>query len=422
MKKTIYLSTLFYFIVFLQNSNAYIDPGGIGAIFNILIAGLVASLIYVRSSIYSFFKNVKNLRQDIINFYKFSRNEKQIVFYCENFQYLKYFGNIIEKLSQSNLNIHLLIDKHHRELNKYNELNVYFIQSSFLKNLSLSLLKCDILILTTPDIGNSYVKKSKLCKHFFYIFHSVVSSQMVYNKFAFKNFDTVCCNGEYQIDELLEEEKKYNLRKKNLLRSGYPFFDLLKNNENKEFVEGKILVAPSWNPDIPLLYEKYYSKILNDLQKNNFEIIFRPHPEYSKRYSKNYYEFKNKFISNINIKFDTNETLQELLKSCETLITDWSGIAYEFAYLNNRGVIFNNVPLKNLNKSIISSEKIFEFKNREKIGVINDTSEDILETFKKLRKLNQDDINNFFNSNFFNLGNSSEFISESIKITLKNIR
>mgnify|MGYP001164144903 CR=1 FL=1 len=98
MKKFILLPT-FLFATMTQNASAYIDPGGIGAMFNLIIAGLVAGLFYIRSSIYSFFFNLKEFKNDIKNFYKFYKKTKSVVIYCENYQYLKYYGKILEELS-----------------------------------------------------------------------------------------------------------------------------------------------------------------------------------------------------------------------------------------------------------------------------------------------------------------------------------
>ena len=72
--KIIFIITVTFFIP--NFAFAYIDPGGIGAIFNLIIASLVAGLFYVRSSIYSFFNILKGLKRDIANFYKFFKKKK----------------------------------------------------------------------------------------------------------------------------------------------------------------------------------------------------------------------------------------------------------------------------------------------------------------------------------------------------------
>ena len=80
MKKTIYLSTLFYFIFLIQNSYAYIDPGGIGAIINVIIAGIAAGVFYIRSTIYQFILSFKNILDDLLVFIKFLKKKNQLFF------------------------------------------------------------------------------------------------------------------------------------------------------------------------------------------------------------------------------------------------------------------------------------------------------------------------------------------------------
>ena len=53
---------------------AYIDPGGLGAIFNLLIAGIVTSLFYLKSNIIIIFQNIKNFIKDLKNFVFFFKN------------------------------------------------------------------------------------------------------------------------------------------------------------------------------------------------------------------------------------------------------------------------------------------------------------------------------------------------------------
>ena len=102
--------------------------------------------------------------------------------------------------------------------------------------------------------------------------------------------------------------------------------------------------------------------------KENFSIIFRPHPEYTKRFSKNYNSFKNRYLSNDKISFDQNFSLYKSFDISEILITDWSGIAYGFSYFVKK-VIFNDIPLKKLNDNLISAENIFEYKFRRLLAL-----------------------------------------------------
>ena len=56
----------------------------------------------------------------------------------------------------------------------------------------------------------------------------------------------VCFVRLYHKNEVLEREKKNPIYKKNLLESGYPNFDNLKNYFANESTKGQILIAPTW--------------------------------------------------------------------------------------------------------------------------------------------------------------------------------
>ena len=56
--KLIFFITITFFIPNL--AFAYIDPGGLGAIFNLLIAGIVTSLFYLKSHLQENFLLTKN--------------------------------------------------------------------------------------------------------------------------------------------------------------------------------------------------------------------------------------------------------------------------------------------------------------------------------------------------------------------------
>ena len=94
----------------MNNAYAYIDPGGIGAIFNILLAGIATSIFYLRSYVYKILINIKTFFKYMKNFLKANRYKK-IVIYIKNLQYKKYFGNMIDYFEKSNLEVTLITDK-----------------------------------------------------------------------------------------------------------------------------------------------------------------------------------------------------------------------------------------------------------------------------------------------------------------------
>ena len=77
------------------------------------------------------------------------------------------------------------------------------------------------------------------------------------------------------------------------------------------------------------------------IEKFNFNVIFRPHP--SNRDDSNILNIKNKFIKNkksfSNLIFAENY-LKNYRKSFFCMITDISGTAYTYAFLNECPVLF----------------------------------------------------------------------------------
>ena len=415
----------FIFIFNITNAYAYIDPGGIGAIVNLIIAAIATSLFYLRIQLVNFSRNFLVFFKDLKNFVLFTIKKKEVVFYLETYQNFKYFGNIVENLLNSNFELTILSDKKIKQIKSNKNIKYFYIETEFFKHLCLNFIRCNITVLTTPDVGNSQVVKSKFCKHYFYLFHSVVSTLMVYKKNAFTNYDTVCCNGNYQLEELLKQEDKYNLPKKNLIKGGYPLFDILINKRENRLNYNKVLIAPSWNPEYPDLYNIYYSNIITILLEKNFQIIFKPHYEYFKRYQKNYKDFKKKYISLSNIQFLEKDELLDTFSDIGSLITDWSGVAYEYYYSTGGFVFFNDIPYKKLNTEAINIENIFEYYTREQIGyVLPKNNDELKNIFVNLssKKLNRIEVKDFFKNNFYNLGNSSKFISNAIKTINENLK
>ena len=111
----------------------------------------------------------------------------------------------------------------------------------------------------------------------------------IYEKDALRHYDTICCNGEYHLNEIIKLEKLYGFQKKKLLKSGYPYFDLMeqKKRENKIPTDKKlILIAPSWNENNQSMLELYCDTIIEKLISHNYKVILRPHPNTSKDHIK----------------------------------------------------------------------------------------------------------------------------------------
>jgi YidC/Oxa1 family membrane protein insertase len=277
--------------------------------------------------------------------------------------------------------------------------------------------------MTLTDLNNHELKKSKLCERYIYIFHAPQSTHKIYTESAFDNYDVIFCNGKYQVDEIRFREKKNFLKKKILVKTGYLYFDYLKKNLSslKKIKKKTILFAPTWTKQNILL--KHYAKnIISDLLRNNFKVIFRPHPEHIIREKESIKEIKFNFNYSENFKLDENSENLNSIEDSEAMITDYSGIFSEFLFSTYKAIFFtsceqkinnknfNNISLQPFEEAAISKFSI-KF-NPNNIKYIINNYETLIKNFRNKKKM----IKKFKKENFYNLGKVSKEMIKFFKI------
>ena len=202
-------------------------------------------------------------------------------------------------------------------------------------------------------------------------------------------------------------------------RSSYRQNSLLSENNKK-----KILIAPSWGKQN--LLETVGLELVKILLNTGYHVTVRPHPMTIKKSSKLIQKIREKFVDNPDFILETDTSSFDQLFSTYALITDWSGIGYEYAFVCERPVIYLDVPKKARNKDY---EKIkivpLEISIRNKIGEI--ISIDCLENIPgKIESLYgqidefQNKIKEIRDNTIFNIGKSGQVASnEIIKIISK---
>jgi len=208
-----------------------------------------------------------------------------------------------------------------------------------------------------------------------------------------------------------------NLKKKKILKTGYLYFDYLRNNITKNFDNNTVLLAPSWSKHYKNFINEKFNKIIDFLLDKNFNVIFRPHPEHYKRSFK-YLEFlKDKYCSK-NFKLDYDASTINSFNKSSILITDFSGIALEFSLICNRTSIYisdNNSKHGNSDE-INYLEVDFKKKFSQTLSL-----ENFFLYFDNIHKntiLNKDQLDNFANSYFYNYENSISKITARELISL----
>lgn len=232
----------------------------------------------------------------------------------------------------------------------------FYIGSGTVRTFCFQFLKCRLLLLTLPDLELYFLKRSRIYPvHYVYCFHSINSTHTVYRSRAFAFFDTIFCVGPHHIKELRREEELNLAKRRNLVEHGSVKLDSLKNsysqiNLNKSPISKKIiLLAPSWG-DSSFAEDYYLIRLILKLILNKNQLCFlRLHPMTQRRCKKAISELRKEFHQEIKdeylvIEEDLNNN--NSLQTADILVSDWSGIATEFAFGFERPVIFINTRQK----------------------------------------------------------------------------
>ena len=285
-------------------------------------------------------------------------------------------------------------------------------------------LKADILVMTMPDLETFRIKRSKVFPvHYVYIFHSMVSTHMIYRKNAFDSFDTIFCVGKHHINEISKNEKKYHLSSKKLVEFGYGKLEQLideaeKNSKIKPIEKNNrtILIAPSWGTNG--LIETRGDEIIQILLDSGYDVILRPHPMTNKKFQKIINNIKKKFQKNKHFKLELDIRNLNSFFLSDCMISDWSGVAIEYAFALEKPVLYVDVPKKINNHDYNDLEIVpIEEKIRSQIGAIifplelsNISSKienlclDIDQSRKKIQTIREETV--------FNLGKSEKYGSK----------
>ena len=383
-----------------------------------------------------FSSNLKLEWKELERFDKSSDEDRSIVFYVENEYYTIYLKSLIETLvNEYGLKVSYVTSSKTDPLLKSTNKNIssFYIGDGVVRTKFFLNLKAKILIMTMPDLETFHIKKSKVYPvHYVYLFHSMVSTHLVYRRSAFEHFDSIFCVGNYQLDEIRSTEKLYDLKPKNLIRYGYSHLDNLlekyskrillpKNNENKLH----ILLAPSWSDDG--LFENISEKVIDILLREGYKVTFRPHPMTQKKSKKKIDRITEKFSKNESFLLEQNIFNFDSFLFSDIMITDWSGAALEFAFAFEKPVLFIDVPKKINNPEYEKIPQVpIEVSIREKIGkIILPTDLELIPNEIKMlygqTKELRDKITKIRNELIFNVGESKKDGAEEI-IKLLNER
>ena len=356
---------------------------------------------------------------DVWDYLALESNNKKITFYSEGKNYWPYLENIInELLNISNEKIHYVTsDQDDPGLQlKNSRISKILIDEGAMRNWFFQNLNTKIMIMTMPDLDNYQIKKSKKTQFYIYTHHALNSFSSALRKNAIDNFDIIFCPGPHHVSEVKILEKFYKLPSKRLVETGYVKVDMLiekynyyKKQQHNYTDSESILIAPVWGKHGIIEMGKGIS-IIESLINQKYNVVLRPHPETFKHSSEKIEEIATEYKHHKRFTLERNITDDTSLFSSKALVTDWSGIAWEYALALKKPILFIDTPQRINNDDYHKLPiKSFEEKMREKCGVIWDGKSPIGDL------INSNINSSLQTSNYvFNLSKSSKIAAEYI--------
>lgn len=313
-------------------------------------------------------------RADYKRFMKYEN--KQLVFYSEKKGFYKYFQNIIEYiLKKTDIVIHYITSDPHDAVFAFQRENfrVYYIGEKKLIVLMMK-MDADMVIMTMPDLQKYHIKRSMIRDDIEYVYmdHGIGSLNLMLRKHALDYFDTIFASNDIVYNEIRAQEKLYGLKEKTIVKYGYGLIDNMIADYENQPVQGNdpkvILIAPSWQDDN--LLDLCIDGILQNLLGQGYHVILRPHPQYVRHFEGRLKLLEQKYASHDDFTLQMDFSSNDTVFNADILITDWSGIAYEYSFTTLKPTLFINTPMKVMNPDYQEiGVTPFDIEIRDRMGI-----------------------------------------------------
>ena len=353
---------------------------------------------------------------------KENKGNMKIMFYSEGSGFYKYFRALIEALLRdTSLTIHYVTSDPEDAIFRKNEPRIrpYYVDETRLISLMMK-LEADMVVMTTPDLEKYHIKRSRVKENVEYVFmdHGCSSDNLAYRTGALDAYDTLLVVSREQAIEARAIEKLRHVKKKRIIECGYGLIDdmiaaytAMDKAENEKTT---ILIAPSWQYDN--IMDSCLDDLVDALYGRGCRIVIRPHPQYVRRFPTRMKEIIQRYQDKVGDDFviETDFSSNVTVYTADLVITDWSGIAFEFSFTTDKPSLFINTQMKVVNEDWQKIPLVpFDITARSKVGrqVEKDEVKNLAPVVAELLAHQEDyreRIAALKQQHFYNLGRSGE--------------
>ncbi len=276
---------------------------------------------------------------------------RNIVIYSESGQDWRQFSGLIGHLNQ-NLGCktcYVTSDKSDPGLARVDEnFHAIYLPEGLFRTIFFQVNQSDVFVLTMMDLGNLQLKRSLHPVYYVYLFHSMGSTHMVDNENSFDHYDSLFCAGPHQVAEIRKREEIKNLPAKHLFDYGHPRLEeviALGKACRMEKHDGgprTVLIAPTWGDTS--IFNTCGRELIDVLLDAGYLVIMRPHYQSARQTPAVIAALRDTFAAHERFEYiDHMDETSSILRS-DILVSDWSGMALEYAMGLEKPVLFIDVP------------------------------------------------------------------------------
>ena len=354
----------------MNNFLLYIDPGTGSMLFSILI-GAAATLFFVAKAAWIKLKILLSGKKDGSGVVDASY--KTHVIYNEGNQYWNVFKPVADEFEKRKIPLMYYTSSKTDPIfdQKYEFVTSEYIGEGNTAFAKLNMLSAGFVLMTTPGLQVYQLKRSKSVKHYSHVLH-MPNDATTYRLFGLDYFDSVLLTGDYQTDDIRTLEKNRGINSKDLVTVGCSYLDVLSEKINSIPAEENhvftVLVSPSWG-EVGVL-KRFGERLLDPLAATGWKIIIRPHPQSKKSEADMLKRLEERYKDNANVEWDYNRDNIYSMKKADIMISDFSGIVFDYTFLCNKPVMYVNTDMDlrpydayDLNK------QLWQFSVLEKMGI-----------------------------------------------------
>ena len=316
----------------------YIDPGTGGMLFTILFGVFGVAVFSVRALIMRLKFRMSGGKASKINDQKLP-----IVIFTDHKRYWNVFEPLIDELEKRHQKtVYMTCSADDPVFSKkYEYITGEFIGEGNKAFSRLNLLNASVVLSTTPSLDVFQWKRSKNVDYYIHIPHAA-SDITLYRMFGIDHYDAIILSGEYQVKQIRQLEQMREGEPKEIELCGIPYMDEMRKRLQESGAvpphERSVLLAPSWGSSG--LLSKYGDRLIDALIDTGYKVTIRPHPQSYASEKEMIDRLMAKYSDPSKVEWNRDNDNFEVLRRSDILISDFSGVIFDFALVFDKPVIY----------------------------------------------------------------------------------